>query len=160
MNALEMLDNSHLSLIEALDDLPDEMWDVPGICGNWSVKEIVAHLASYEYLLLDVLHTALEHGSPTTPYLSRYLQQRETFNNEEVEKRRYDTAQHVLDEYNDVQIETTSQLESIPAETLHKTGIVPALGRERSLNDFAAIISQHTNEHREAIEAFRNRGAI
>jgi uncharacterized damage-inducible protein DinB len=157
MNATELLDNCHLMMLQALDDLPDEEWDVPGVSGDWSVKDILAHLVSYEYLLIDVLNSTL--GNSSTMHLSHFIHHRDTFNDEEVEKRRYDTAQHVLDEYNDVQVETTSLLASIPSETLQKAGIVPALGEERSPNDFVNIVSKHTNEHRAQIEAFRNREA-
>ncbi len=100
MNATEVLDNCHLKMLQALDDLPDEEWDVPGVSGNWSVKDILAHLVSYEYLLIDVLNTVL--GNSATSLLAHYIEHRDTFNDEEVEKRRYDTAQHVLDEYNDI----------------------------------------------------------
>lgn len=157
MNATEVLDSCHLKMIQALDDLPDEEWDVPGVCGNWSVKDIVAHLASYEYLLIDTLNTAL--GNEATSRLTHFVEHRDRFNAEEVAKRRYDTAQHVLDEYNDAQVESISLLERIPSETLQKVGIVPALGEQRSPNDLVNIVSKHTNEHRAHIEAFRNREA-
>src|SRR5437879_10560394 len=115
MNAAEMLDNVHLRTIRALDDLPELQWDLPGVCGDWTVKEIVAHLTSYELALAEGLKTFL--GQPSTrTYISRLLEDGEKFNEEEVEKRRYDTAQRVMDDYNDAQIQTVSLLEQIPAE--------------------------------------------
>jgi len=73
MNAAEMLDNVHLRTIRALDDLPELQWDIPGACGNWTVKEIVAHLTSYELALAEGLKTFL--GQPSTrTYISRLLE--------------------------------------------------------------------------------------
>ena len=130
MNAAEMLDNVHLRTIRALDDLPELQWDIPGACGNWTVKEIVAHLTSYELALAEGLKTFL--GQPSTrTYISRLLEDGAKFNEEEVEKRRYNTAQRVMDDYNDAQIQTVSLLEQIPAEKLQQKGT-----SDRSPNDF------------------------
>ena len=50
MNAAEVLDNSHLMIIQAVDHLPELEWDIPNACGVWSVKDIIAHLTSYEHV--------------------------------------------------------------------------------------------------------------
>ena len=57
MNTVELLDNCHLKIIQVLDDLPELQWDIPEVCGDWSVKEIVAHLTSYELALAEALNT-------------------------------------------------------------------------------------------------------
>jgi len=151
MNAAEMLDNVHLRTIRALDDLPELQWDIPGACGNWTVKEIVAHLTSYELALAEGLKAFL--GQPSTHmYISRLLEDGAKFNEEEVEKRRYETAQHVMDDYNDAQIQTMSLLEQIPAQKLQQK-----VADDRSLNDFIISFYNHMNEHCDQIEKFRNR---
>ena len=151
MNAAEMLDNVHLRTIRALDDLPELQWDIPGACGNWTVKEIVAHLTSYELALAEGLKTFL--GQPSTrTYISRLLEDGAKFNEEEVEKRRYNTAQRVMDDYNDAQIQTMSLLEQIPAEKLQQK-----VTADRSLNDFITSFYNHMSEHCDQIEKFRNR---
>src|SRR5947209_3316420 len=114
MKATEMLDNSHLMIIQAVDNLNDLAWDLPGACGNWSVKEIIAHLTSYEHALVDILNTFL--GQEPQPYLVQFLRDTTQFNKEEVEKRRYETAQQIEDEYNDVQVQAVSLLTQIPTE--------------------------------------------
>lgn len=151
MNTAEMLDNIHLRTIKALDDLPELQWDIPGACGNWTVKEIVAHLTSYELALAEGLKTFL--GQPSThSYISRLLEDRAKFNEEEVEKRKYDTAQHVMDDYNDAQIQTVPLLQQIPTEKLQQKGTA-----DRSLNDFITSFYNHVSEHCAQIENFRNR---
>lgn len=151
MNTAEMLDNIHLRTIKALDDLPELQWDIPGACGNWTVKEIVAHLTSYELALAEGLKTFL--GQPSThSYISRLLEDRAKFNEEEVEKRKYDTAQHVMDDYNDAQIQTVPLLQQIPTEKLQQKGTA-----DRSLNDFITSFYNHVSEHCAQIEIFRNR---
>ncbi len=154
MNIIEALDTCHLNMLQVIDDLPETMWDVPGVCGSWSVKDLMAHLTSYELLLIDVLTTA--QGQAPTPLLSRFLAQQDTFNAEVVKQHAYDTAQQVQDAFHDAQITSTSLLARIPADLLLKPGVVPALGVERRIADFITIICQHTDEHRAQISAFRN----
>src|SRR6266849_10432107 len=133
MNALEMLDDSHLMVIQAVDHLHELEWEKPGACGEWTVKEILAHLTSYELALIDGLNTFL--GHEPTPYISGFMKNIQEFNAQEVEKRRYKMAQHVLDEYNDAQLQTGSLLAQIPTERIQQTGIVPGYDKNRSLND-------------------------
>lgn len=70
MNAVDMLKYGQLTVLRALDGFPESAWETPGACGIWSVKEIIAHLASYEQVLVDVLTTFL--GGGPTPYLTRF----------------------------------------------------------------------------------------
>jgi uncharacterized damage-inducible protein DinB len=156
MNAAEMLDNVHLRTIKALDDLPELQWDIPGVCGNWTVKEIVAHLTSYELALAEAFKTFLGQSSTHT-YISRLLEDGAKFNEEEVEKRRYKTAQYVMDEYNEAQIQTVPLLEQIPVEKLQQKGTLPWYNADRSLNDIIITFYNHANEHCAQIENFRSR---
>ncbi len=55
MNAVDILKYGHLTVLQTLDGFPESAWDTQGACGVWSVKDIIAHLASYEQVLVDVL---------------------------------------------------------------------------------------------------------
>jgi uncharacterized damage-inducible protein DinB len=155
MNPNETLDKSHQLVIAAVDDLPEAGWDVPQVCGEWSVKDVIAHLASYELLLVDVLKTFL--GEKPSPYLARFARDGAEFNTAEVEARKYATAQHVLDEYNDAQVESMSLLGQVPAEMLRKTGTVPWYGVACCLEDVISSVYAHTREHCDQIVRFRER---
>lgn len=159
MYAVELLDNCHLKIIQALDDLPELQWDIPRVCGDWSIKEIIAHLTSYELALAEALNAFSGQApmSSPTPYLTRLIEDGTSFNHEEVEKRRYKTAQHVLDEYNDIQVQTLSLLQHIPAEQCQQKGTMPWYGAERSLNDLITSHCNHASEHCAQIEQFRNK---
>lgn len=68
MNAIYILKYGHLTVCQVIDGLPDEHWQTGGVCGVWSVKDIIGHLASFEHLLIEVLTSFL--GGGETPYLS------------------------------------------------------------------------------------------
>ncbi len=155
MNATELLEKSNLLVIQTVDDLPETAWDIPGACGNWSVKDIIAHLASYEHIIVDVL--SIFQKEQPTPYILQFLHQLDQFNKVEVEARKYETAQHVLDEYQDAQIEATSLLMQIPDEKVQERGTMPWYGEDCCLADFINRIYDHTREHCAQIARFRQR---
>ncbi len=47
MHALDVLKYGNLTLPHAVRDLPEADWQTPNVCGYWSVREIIAHLASF-----------------------------------------------------------------------------------------------------------------
>ena len=155
MDAAEVLDNSHMMIIQAVDHLPELEWDIPNVCGEWSVKEIIAHLTSYEQVLIDLFNTFM--GQEPTPYMLKYINDGPKFNREEVEKRKYQLAFQVLEEYNDRQVEAVSLLEKIPVEKVRQPGAVPWYGQERCLADVIDIFYNHTCEHCAQITEFRNK---
>jgi uncharacterized damage-inducible protein DinB len=155
MNASELLEKSNLLVIQTVDDLPETAWDIPGACGNWSVKDIIAHLASYEHIIVDIL--SIFQKEQPTPYILEFLHQLDQFNKVEVEARKYETAQHVLDEYQDAQVEATSLLMQIPDEKVQEQGTMPWYGEDCCLADFINRIYDHTREHCAQIARFRQR---
>ena len=152
MNMSEALQNANLLVIRVLDGLPEKAWDTPGVCGDWSVKDIVAHLASYEHVIVDVLNTF--QGGQLTSVVERWMQSRDTFNITEVEERKYATAQQVMDEYQGTQVEATSLIMQIPAEKVQQTGTMPWYGKQHSLADFIQHMNEHIREHVAQISAF------
>ena len=156
MTVAEQLENAHLLVIQTVDNLPELEWDIPMSDGGWTVKDTIAHLASYEQVLGDVLRTFAD-DTPETPYLSRYIHHNEDFNREEVSARSNNTAQQVIDEYQETQTDNTGLLTRIPVETFEKKGTLSWYGEDRSLSDFVRDKSVHIQQHCDGIAAFRNR---
>src|SRR5258706_289311 len=111
--------------------------------------------SSYEHIIVDVL--SIFQKEQPTPYILQFLHQLDQFNKVEVEARKYETAQHVLDEYQDAQIEATSLLMQIPDEKVQERGTMPWYGEDCCLADFINRIYDHTREHCAQIARFRQR---
>ncbi len=156
MTVAEQLENAHLLVIQTVDNLPELEWDIPMSDGGWTVKDTIAHLASYELILRDVLRTFAE-DAPKTPYLARYIHHNDDFDREEVSARSNNTGQQVIDEYQDAQTDTTGLLARIPVVSLEKKGTLSWYGADRSLGDFVRNRSAHIQRHCDEITAFRNR---
>jgi hypothetical protein len=156
MNAVDILKYGHLTVLQTLDGFPESAWDTPGACGTWSVKDIIAHLASYELVLVDVLTTF--RGSGPTPVLNRFLELGGQFNDDEVCSRKKKTIKEVLGEYNDTHAQVMSMVAQLSSETLRQNGTLPWYGEVYALDDFLVYAYYgHKREHSAQIAAFRDR---
>ncbi len=156
MNADDVLKYGHATVLQAVEGLGEDEWDVPGACGVWSVKDIIAHLASFEYMLIDVLNTFLD-GGPT-PYLDNYQQQSDTFNDTEVDRRKHQGVAETIAEYNEAHERVMSLIGQIPGETLRRPGTLPWYGMEYAIDDFLVYAFYgHKREHSAQIAMFRSR---
>ena len=156
MNATDVLKYGQLTVMQAIDGFPEMAWETPGACGVWSVKDIIAHLASYERVLVDILTTFTGGGS--TPALNSYVEMGGQFNESEVSRRKAKTIQDILTEFNDTHVQVMSLLVSIPSETLRQSGTLPWYGREYALDDVLVYMYYgHKREHSAQIAAFRDR---
>ena len=108
MNAVDILKYGQQTVLQAIDGFPETAWETPGACGVWSVKDILAHLASYERVLVDILTTLTSGGS--TPILNSFIELSGQFNDSEVNRRKERTIQDVLAEFNDTYTQVMSLL--------------------------------------------------
>lgn len=155
MNATDILKYGQLTVLQAIDGFPETAWETAGACGIWSVKDIIAHLASYEQVLVDVLATFTS-DSPT-PALNTFIELGGEFNDFEVNRRKEKTIQDVLAEFNDAHARVMSLIVGIPSETLRKTGTLPWYGMDYSLDDVIVYMYYgHKREHSAQIAAFRD----
>src|SRR5215467_16050997 len=128
MNAVAILKFGQQTVLHTLEEFPEAAVEKPGACEVWSVKDIIAHLASYEQVLVDVLATF---GSlQPTPYLNKFTEPGGQFNDTEVDLRKARTMQGVLDEFNDAHAQVMSLATQISPERFRQTGTLPWYGME------------------------------
>ena len=155
MNASDILKYGQGTVLQAIEGLPESAWETPGACGVWSIKDIIAHLASYEHVLVDVLSTFV--GGASTPYLSKFTDPGGNFNDPEVAARKGKSVKEVLDEFNDTYALVMSLITRIPVETFRQAGTIPWYGIEYALDDYIVYAYYgHKREHSAQIAAFRD----
>jgi len=155
MNAFDILKYGHGTVLQSIEGLPESAWEAPGACGVWSIKDIIAHLASYEHVLVDVLTTFV--SSSPTPYLSKFTDPGGNFNDPEVAARKGKSVKEVLGEFQDTHAQVMSLAARIPVETFRQTGTLPWYGSEYALDDFIVYTQYgHKREHSAQIAAFRD----
>lgn len=155
MNTVDVVRFGHLTLVGTLHQVPRDVVSEPGACGTWSVKDIVAHLGSYELVFVDILRDALDAGA--APTLDRYREKGPQFNDLEVEARRGQTFDAVLDELNDAHARARELLDAFEPDRLRMPGTIAWYGPEYSLNDLIVYMYYgHKREHAAQIEAFHD----
>ena len=156
MNAMDILKYGQLTVLQAIDGFPETETETAGACGVWSVKDIIAHLASYEEVLVDVLSTFV--GKHPTPYLDKFTEPGGQFNDTEVGLRTGRTIREVLDEFNDAHAQVMELAATIRPETFRHSGTLPWYGMEYALDDFIVYTYYgHKREHSAQIAAFRDK---
>lgn len=156
MNSIDILQDGHETVKEAVADLPHNEWQMAGVCGYWSVKEIINHLASFEQLLVEVLTSLLE-DAPPTPTLQRLLVDEAQFNDDEVARRHHLTVEESRLEYETVHETAVSLLSQIPPEGRRLNGTLPWYGDHYDLEDFLVYTYYgHKREHCAQIDVFRS----
>jgi hypothetical protein len=159
MNASDILMYGDRTLTRALEGIPQSEWETGGVCGVWSVKEILAHLTVFEHLAAEVLSRFVEGeaGRPT-PYIDRRESSGESFNDDTVAEFSGRSGSDVLAEYQETHRRVMSLIGQIPAETLRQVGTIPFYGEEYSLDDYLVYTQYgHKREHSAQINVFRDK---
>ena len=156
MNVSDVLKYGHEMVVQSVDGLPEPDWLTPGVCGVWSVKDVIAHLASTELVIADALGTLV--GSGPTPHLDVFKQKDPQQNDKDVARRREWTVTRTLAEYTDTARRAMGIAARIPPETTHRPGTLPWYGEEYALDDFLVYMAYgHKSEHCAQIAVHRDR---
>jgi hypothetical protein len=159
MNTLDVLDYGHQMVLQTIDGLPEEAWEAPNVCGVWSTKDILAHLTSFEQVLIDILASLSDSERPT-PTLDQFRSQK-TFNDEQVALRKDKLPQKVLADYKDAFDQVVSLAKGLPPETFRQNGILPWYGAEYDPDDFIVYTFYgHKREHCAQIKLFRKQQGV
>lgn len=153
MNADDVFRYGHLTLLGAVEGFPSEHWESLGVCGAWSAKDVVAHLASYELATGDAFAGVLNEDA--TPTLGLLLSRGEAFNESQVEQRRGQSPEESLAEYAAAHERAVALLTRIPLDQRRQTGLLAWYGLEYDLEDLITYMSYgHKREHSAQIAEF------
>lgn len=156
MNAVTVLHYGHMFVLHSIKDVPHSQWYTGGVCGWWSVKDIIAHLASFEHMLTDVLKS-LE-GESDTPVLQEWMRLGDDFGDALVKRSEGKSSDVVLADYMDAFEESFHYAKQFPVEKYSQAGLLTWYGDEYDLDDFLVYsFYGHKREHGAQIAAFRDR---
>lgn len=156
MNTHDVLMYGHLWVQKHLDGLSENECLTPGVCGIWSVKDIVAHLASYEHVLVEVFQNCIR-ASETPTITALQSMDADAFNAEQVGRRSDLSFDEVLQEYNDVYEQAMRLLPQMNESDLRQPGTIPWYGEQYSIEDL--VVYQyygHKREHCAQIAVYRD----
>ena len=156
MNALDVLRYGHGTVLDTVEHVPETNWLDGGVCGVWSTRDLLAHLASYELALGDILSTFT--GETSTPTLDEFFASSADFNDAQVGLRQAQTGAESLAEYTHAYDRVADFASRIPEDTWREVGTIPWYGPEYSLDDLIAYqYYGHKREHCAQIGVFLDR---
>lgn len=156
MNPTDILKYGHRTMHASLDGVPMDAWETGGVCGVWSVKNIVAHLASYEHWLIEILNAQLTNADQ--PLLTQMGQLGpDGFNDIQVSQRNHLTPEQMLAEFEDAYQQAAQLAAKLPADLWRKNGTLAWYGADYSLDDFIVYTFYgHKREHSAQVNVFKD----
>lgn len=113
--AIEILKKGHRKVVDLLSGLTKSQLFQPNVLGKWSVKEIIAHLAAWNWEYIKEIDRVLENKATWQKSYVRAKDEDE-FNKSEVGKRRNKTFKEVAKEWGDSSRALIKRLEMLRDE--------------------------------------------
>lgn len=157
MHPVDVLYYGHQTVIQSVENLEESAWDIPGACGVWSCREIIAHLASFELVFIDLINKLLNKTVPT-PAMDMFMTEGPgAFNDNQVALRKSQSPTETWAEYETAFQKSHELFKQIPVEMYRQTGILAFYGDAYDLEDFITYTFYgHKREHTAQINAFKD----
>lgn len=158
MNTKDVLKYANLEVERAVAAVGSAPWDRPGVVGVWSLKDVVGHLAAFEWVLLDSIRL-LDGSAESTPYLDAF--RNDDFNDAQAAARAAHSLDDVVAEYRQAHAEAMAALEPLGPERMREVGAMPWYGDAYSFDDL--VVYQyygHKREHCAQIALFLDVHAV
>jgi hypothetical protein len=147
---IEALEDGQNELVEMLEDLPDEMMLTRGVSGDWSIKDILAHLSYWEGQLVTLLFQASRGmDKPSTVHFGK-----ETV--DEINQRWYESSQErslelIWQDWRSVRKQTIRRVGEFGEQDLNDPKRYAWLKDEPLWQWIASQTIEHEDEHSDAI---------
>jgi hypothetical protein len=150
---LSALENSRTQLQQAIEGLTPEEMTQPGTLGEWSIKDILAHISRWEAELIQILYQIQQGSAPKIPDYSTADFQR--LNAQFVLESQSRSLQQIKDDLLAVRKQTLKRIEQIPEKDLSDPRRFPSLGGSSLAQVIEAYTFEHDSEHAEQILSWR-----
>ena len=157
MNAIDVLRYGHATVLETIEQVPDEAWAEPGAAGRWSPQDVIGHLGAFELLLGEVLESL--DGAERMPLVESWTELGEDAWNEAQWARRKGLPHcAVVEEYTHAAEHVMLLAARVPEDVFARNGLLPWYGEGFDLDDFIVYSTYgHKREHTAQIAAFLDR---
>lgn len=152
---LDALESSREMFLEMIDELPDEDFEVPGVIGEWSLKDILAHLTRWEAELVKLLWQASRGHVPSSAHFGKI--DVDTLNGiwyNEMHSRRLD---QILEDFHSVRNQTMRRIEDFSDKDLTDAKRYRWLRGKPLFEWIAADSFKHEGEHAQHLKAWKAR---
>ena len=157
MHINDMQKYGHSYILRTLDGIDAKDCETGGVCGVWSIKNIIAHLTSTEWLLVEILEQLLEIDGDKPHIEALFAQGFPVWNDSQVNLRKDKSYPEQWDEYIQAFERATELLAKMPDDLLRQTGLLTWYGAEYDFEDFFVYsYYAHKREHSGHIALFKD----
>lgn len=158
MNPLDVLRYGEATWQAALKRIPPTEREREGVCGWWSVKQIMAHLASYEVLLEEILSGFTDTPIPVPLTTELGTGGPYAFNDSQVALRQTWSLDAVEQEYQAAHQRVLAVAQGVDPALWSQVGTLPWYGADYALDDFIVYsFYGHKREHSAHLDVFADR---
>ena len=148
------IQNERTAFEATLAGLTPEQMAAPGVMGEWSVKDILGHVAMWEARLVTILYS-IERG--VAPKMLHGQVQVDQVNAESFSEQRERPLDRVLADFHAVHVQLLMRLEALKERDLSAPKRFEWMEGEPLEKLVAGDTFEHYAEHRPAIEAWRKK---
>ncbi len=151
---LDDLEAARTELLSAIEGLSEEEMVHPGVVGEWSVKDTLAHIAAWDEETRVVIHAFVTQEEPIFDYKISGKRGFAKWNAREVEKRRDLSEAQILAELEEARQELVELVQGLTEEQLSRRAVPPWRWPTTARRNLE-IQAKHDREHAEQIIAWR-----
>jgi len=145
------LNQERTILIDEIQGLPDSTLNQKGLVGEWSIKNVLAHLNSWEQVVVQMLPERLATGV-TPKVLSDSVADEDAWNAQEVNSSEHMTPQEQLAQFQQTRQDLLQLIHDIGEEGLQRSH--PWASWQGTVAEYILeAIGEHEREHRESVLA-------
>jgi hypothetical protein len=145
MDILEELRNTRTALLDTIANLDEDAQERKGLIGDWSAKNVLAHLAAWEAVVVIALPARLATGEMPAELKARIADE-DRYNAEEIAEREELTMPEQLMELERIRAALLGELHRLDAATWQRHGLWS--GWQGTLAEYLrASILEHEEEH-------------
>jgi hypothetical protein len=132
---------------------PEQM-KVGGVCGHWSIKDLIAHLTAWEQRLLKWVENGHKGISLVIPEIGYTWQQIDMLNEQRARIDSVRLLPHLLEAMPKAQAQVLAMVEALPEEDIFTETAFNKLFQYRLLEAIAANTYEHYAEHLDQIRVW------
>lgn len=151
---VEAMQDSRAKLQQAISGLDDTAVHEPGVVGDWSLRDILAHLTRWEAELVRLLFQLKQGQEPDFPTLTNpdFDAINARFQKESAGR----SLELIRVDFTNVRIQTQRRLAEFTEKEINEPNVFPALKGNSLFAYIAENTFKHENEHTAQIIAWRN----
>ncbi len=155
---INRLQTSRQNFNEAIQDLPQESLEEPGVLDNWSIKDILIHLTFWEAELIKLLWQTSQGQKPTSAHFGASTV--DELNERWYLENRARPFERVLADFQGIRKQTLRRIETFKESDLKNPRRFRWLQDQPLWEWIAADSFEHEEEHAEQIRVWRERKQI